>query len=393
MSYKNTISIIGGAGHIGFPLGLAFANKNFLVNLIDLNTKNLDKIKKGQVPFYEINAKKILDKCLKKNKLFFYNDISAITNSKFVIICIGTPVDENLKPKTKEFFNFFSKLFKFVNSDQVIIIRSSVFPGIVDKIAKKYEKINNNISYCPERIVQSKALIELPSLPQIISGVSEKSIRESGKLFKKICRKILYSKIKEAEFIKLYSNANRYINFAIANQLYLMCEKYNINFKKVRKLMRYGYERNLNLPLSGFAAGPCLLKDTMQLSSFFKGNFGLGLAAMQVNQKSMIDLVINRLKKIKNYKKATIGILGITFKAETDDIRDSLSVVLMDKLKKLKIKYIYSDVYYKYKKCYDEKILIKKSDIIIIGAPHKKYEKINFPKNKKIIDVWEKFVK
>jgi len=388
MSYKNTISIIGGAGHIGFPLGLAFANKNFLVNLIDLNTENLDKIKRGQVPFYEISAKKMLDKCLKKKKLFFYNDISAITKSKFVIICIGTPVDKNLKPKTKEFFNFFSKLFKFVNNNQVIIIRSSVFPGVIEKISKKYGRINNNISYCPERIVQSKALIELPSLPQIVSGVSEKSIRESGKLFKSICRKVLFSKIKEAEFIKLYSNANRYINFAIANQLYLMCEEYDINFKKVRKLMRYGYERNLNLPMSGFSAGPCLLKDTMQLSSFLKGNFRLGSAAMQVNQKNMVNLVIEKIKKIKNFRKKTIGVLGVTFKAETDDIRDSLSLALIKKLKRIKLKVIYTDIYYKDKNCYDLKSLIKKSGIIILGAPHKKYERIKIPKNKNLIDIW-----
>ena len=165
---------------------------------------------------------------------------------------------------------FFSSLFKYVNKDQIIIIRSSVFPGIVDKISKKFGKINNNISYCPERIVQSKALVELPRLPQIVSGLTKKSVEESSKLFKKICKKILISNIKEAELIKLFSNSNRYINFAIANQLYLICEKYNVNFKKVRNLMRQGYERNLNLPSAGFSAGPCLLKDTMQLGSFIK---------------------------------------------------------------------------------------------------------------------------
>lgn len=393
MNYKNTISIVGGAGHIGFPLGLAFANKNFNINLIDLNKQNLNKIKSGEVPFYEIGAKKILNKCLKNNKLFFSSDLSTITKSKYIIICIGTPVDQNLKPITKEFFDFFSKLFKFVKKNQIIIIRSSVYPGIIEKIHNKFGKINNNISYCPERIVQSKALIELPSLPQIISGVSNKSVKESSKIFIKICKKILYASTREAELIKLFSNANRYINFAIANQLYLMCHKYNVNFKRVRNLMRFGYERNLNLPMSGFSAGPCLLKDTMQLTAFFKGNFGLGLAAMHVNQKSMVDFIINRLKMIKNFKIKTIGILGVAFKAETDDIRDSLSVVLMKKLDRLYLKYIYSDVYYHDKKCLDTKALINKSDIIIIGAPHKIYKKINFPKNKILIDVWEKFKK
>ena len=123
--------------------------------------------------------------------------------------------------------------------------------------------------------MQSKALVELPILPQIVSGISNKAINESVKLFKKITKKIIISSVKEAELIKLYSNANRYINFAIANQLYLMCEQQNVDFKNVRKLMMQGYERNINLPSAGFSAGPCLLKDTMQLRTFYKGNFNL----------------------------------------------------------------------------------------------------------------------
>ena len=384
---NNFISIIGGAGHVGFPLGLAFANKNLNVNLIDLDNKSLNLIKSGIPPFYEIGAKKILKKCLNNNRISFSKNLSSIKKSKFIIVCIGTPINKNLKPQTKQFFNFFSSLFQHVKKEQIIIIRSSVFPGIVNKIFKKYGKINDNISYCPERIVQSKALVELPNLPQIVSGITKKSIKESSNLFKKICKKILISNIREAELIKLFSNTNRYINFAIANQLYLICDKYNVNFKNVRDLMRLGYERNLNLPSSGFSAGPCLLKDTMQLSSFYKGNFELGLASMKVNE-SMVDLVIKKIKKIKNFKRKTIGILGITFKAETDDTRDSLSLSLIKKLKRIKLKVIYTDVYYKDKYCYDLKSLMKKSDIIILGAPHNKYKTIKVPKNKNLIDIW-----
>ena len=385
---NNYISIIGGAGHVGFPLGLAFADKNQQVNLIDLNKNNLNKIKRGVMPFYEMGAKKILLKALKKNKIILSSDLSSIQKSKFIIICIGTPINKNLKPQTKEFFNFFSLLFKHVNKNQIIIIRSSVFPGVVSKIYNKFRKINKNISYCPERIVQSKALIELPNLPQIVSGTTKKSIKESSNLFKKICKKILLSSIKEAELIKLFSNTNRYINFAIANQLYLICEKYNVNFNKIRDLMRLGYERNLNLPKSGFSAGTCLLKDTMQLSSFYDGNFDLGLASMKVNEKSMVDLVLEKIKKVKNFKKKTVGVLGVAFKAETDDVRDSLSIKLIKKLKKRKINTIYSDIYYSDTYSYNTKNLIKKSDIVILGAPHKKYKKINFPKNKILIDIW-----
>jgi UDP-N-acetyl-D-mannosaminuronic acid dehydrogenase len=385
--YSKKISIIGGAGHIGFPLGLAFANKKYLVNLVDINEYNLNKIKKGDSPFYEIGAKKILSNCLKDKSLLFSKNLSSIKDSKYIIICIGTPIDKNLKPLTKQFFNFFKKIIKFLNKSQIIIIRSSIYPGIINKIYKICKKRNKNISYCPERIVQSKALQELPSLPQIVSGFNNKAITESANLFKKICNKIILADIKEAELIKLFSNANRYINFAIANQLFLMCEKYGVQFDRVRNYMQLGYERNLNLPKSGFTGGPCLLKDTMQLSSFYKGKFDLGLAAMEVN-KEMIKFVLDKVNKIANSKKKTIGVLGVAFKAETDDIRDSLSIELVQKLKEKKFKVIYSDVYYKDERSVNTKYLMKKSDIIIIGAPHKQYKKIIFPKNKYLINIW-----
>ena len=388
MIKNNTISIIGGAGHVGFPLALAFAKKKMKVNIVDLNIKNLNKIKSGNLPFYEENAQKILKQCLKDNLLSFSNHLISIKNSKFLIICIGTPVNSNLNPQTKNFYTFFDNLLKYVNKKQIIIIRSSVFPGVIENILKKYKEINYNISYCPERIVQSKALIELPILPQIVSGVTKVSINESGKLFKKITKKIIYTSIKEAEIIKLYSNANRYINFAIANQLYLMCETQGLNFDKVRNVMREGYERNINLPSAGFSAGPCLLKDTMQLRSFYENNFELGMAAMKINEINIIELIIKKIESIKNYKNKIIGIMGLAFKAETDDIRDSLSIKLLNKLKKKKLKLIFTDEYYQNLKNFKLKDFIKKSDIIIIGAPHKKYKSIKFPKSKEYIDIW-----
>ena len=388
MSFSKTLSVIGGAGHVGFPLALAFANKNYKVNLVDLNRKSLDKIQKGITPFYEIGAEKILNKSLKSKKLIFSTNLQTIKKSKYIIICIGTPINSKLQPQTKKFFNFFYELFKYINKKQIIIIRSSVYPGVIEKIAKKFKSLNNNIAYCPERIVQSKALIELPILPQIISGNSNTAINESIKLFRRITRNIIISSIKEAEIIKLYSNANRYINFAIANQLYLMCEQQNVSFERVRSLMQKGYERNINLPTAGFSAGPCLLKDTMQLKSFYKGNFELGLAAMKINENNIIDLIIKKIKNTENYKAKTVGLMGVAFKAETDDIRDSLSIKIIKKLKKLKLNVIYTDEYYSDKNIYKLKNFIKKSDIIIVGAPHKKYKKLKLPKSKQYIDIW-----
>lgn len=388
MISEKHISVIGGAGHVGLPLGLAFAQKNFKVHLIDKNTKFLNQIKSGKMPFLEVKADSILKKILKKNNFYFETDLKKISQSKYVIICIGTPVNRRLKPNLLSFFSLIRNLKKYVKKNQIIIIRSSLYPGTINKIKKIIYPKNSNFVYCPERIVQSKSLIELPKLPQIIAAEKDINFYETKKIFKKITNKIIKTNILEAEIIKLYSNANRYINFAIANQLYSLCDKHNLDFYKVRNIMQDGYKRNLNLAKAGFTSGPCLLKDTMQLYSFCNKQFELGLAAMKVNEK-IPQLIIKKIKNYKNYKKKTIGILGLTFKGETDDIRDSLSIKLLNELKKLKLNTLQSDEYYQNEKNVTKNKLVIKSDIIVIGAPHKAYTNIKFPKNKFIIDIWK----
>ena len=384
---KKNISIIGGAGHIGLPLALAFAEKKFNIHLIDKNKKNLILIKNNKMPFLEFGAEKSLNKALKNKSLFFETNLKNIIVSKFIIICIGTPINSKLEPNQKDFFKLIYDLKKYIKKNHIIIVRSSVYPGTIDKVKKILKNKNTNIVYCPERIVQSKSLIELPKLPQIVATDNNKTFLETKKIFGKITAKIISTTILEAELIKLYSNANRYINFAIANQLFAICHVNNLNFDRIRNIMQDGYERNLNLAGAGLTSGPCLLKDTMQLRSFCNNNFELGSAAMKINEK-IPDLIIQKLRKFNNYKKKTIGLLGLTFKGETDDIRDSLSIKLLKKLKNLKLKVLQSDEFYKDKNNIPLKKLILKSDILIIGAPHKKYSKITIPKNKKIINIW-----
>ena len=392
MNIKRNISIIGGAGHVGLPLGMVFSSKGFKVTLIDKNKSNIKKINKGQMPFLEKNGQKLLKHIVKKKKIFATDKLNEITKSKYIIICIGTPITKNLNPNTKNFINFFYQLKKLLKKDQIVIIRSSIYPGICEKIYKIIESKCVNLSYCPERIVQGKSISELPKLPQLVSGKNKKALNESGKLFKKICKKIIFTKILEAELIKLFSNAYRYINFSISNQFYMICENQNLDFFKIRNIMRDGYSRNANIPMSGFSAGPCLLKDTMQLSSFYNHKFLLGHSAMFINE-NLPKFIVSKLQKKYNLKRKTIGVLGLTFKPETDDIRDSLSIKLIQLLKSKKIKTLQSDEYYTSKENIKKEELIKKSDIIIIAIPHKAYKNLKIKKNKILIDIWSLFNK
>ena len=387
MNNKSNISIIGGAGHVGFALGLIFSSKGFNVSLIDKDRSNIKKINSGKIPFLEENSQKLLKTMIKKKRIYATNQLRKVIESKFIIVCIGTPINNKLNPSLRGFINFFYQLKKFLKKDQIIIIRSSIYPGICNKIYKIIESKCKNLSYCPERIVQGKAILELPKLPQLVSGKNKKAILESGKLFRKVCKKIIYTKVIEAELIKLFSNAYRYINFSISNQFYMICQNQNLDFFKIRDIMKDGYLRNSSIPMSGFTAGPCLLKDTMQLSSFYNHKFLLGHSAMTINE-GIPKFIINKLEKKFNLKKKTVGVLGLAFKSETDDIRDSLSIKLLQLLKLKKVKTLQSDEYFKTKENIDKIDLVKKSDIIIISTPHKAYKKLKIGKNKILVDIW-----
>ena len=385
--YKIKITIIGGAGHIGLPLGILFANKGIDVTLYDKNYTAIKKINNYQLPFMEEDGKKLLKK--NKKKIFATTNKKFISKSNVVIVCIGTPIKNN-KPDFFYFFKLFKEIKNYLAPNQLLIIRSSIYPGTCKKIQKFLGKKFINISYCPERVVQGKSISELPKLPQIISGISEASIKKSTSLFNLICEKTIVTSILEAELIKLFSNAWRYINFSISNEFYMICENLGINFMKLRKNMIEGYERNSNIPTAGFAAGPCLYKDTIQLSSYLKKSFTLGKVSTKINQGLPFFIYKQLLNKFKNnLKKKTIGILGITFKANIDDTRDSLAKELYNLLKKKKLKVIFSDHYNsELKNNINKNKLITKSDIIIIGAPHKVYKKITIPKSKELIDPW-----
>lgn len=386
--FNYDVCIVGGLGHVGLPLGILFASKKLKVSLYDINIKFSKLVQQGAMPFMERKAQPLLKKLIKNNNLNVSLDIKTIKESKYIIISIGTLIDKKKNPATKLFIETIKKISEFLNKSQILIIRSSVYPGTCSKIYNLLKKKNfKNISYCPERIKQGHSLEELKKFPQIISGFNKLSIRESENLFKKISPKIIISSVEEVELMKLFTNAWRYSQFAISNEFFMMCEEKGVNYDNVRKIMIDNYERAKNIPKAGFAAGPCLYKDTLQLSHYFNKNFKMGNSAIKINY-NLPNYLVKKL--ISNYKlkNKTIGILGMAFKANIDDIRNSLSV----KLKKLLIsnckKVLCSDEYIKNKDYITKKDLIKKSDIIIIGVPHNQYKKINF-KNKIIINIWE----
>lgn len=392
MSIRNNtiydLVIIGGLGHVGLPLGIVFAEKGLKVCLYDINKQTGEMVKKGNMPFIEYGAEEILEKVLKERKLFVSFDPSDISKAKYVIVTIGTPVDEHLTPRTRAFLDFFESIKKHLNHNQIIVVRSTVYPNTCEQLLRILENGKKwHIAYCPERITQGYAVRELKELPQIIAGLSDYAIKSAGSLFSLIAPKIIKTSMGEAELVKLFSNAWRYIQFALANQFYMISYKFGVDYERVRWAMKEGYERAANLPSAGFAAGPCLLKDTMQLASFDSNNFLLGHAAMMVNE-GLPSFVVEALKRRYDLAKTKVGILGMTFKADIDDIRDSLSYKLGKILRFNGAEVYYSDEFAKNPDFITKEKLIKKSDIVIVAVPHSSYKGLVIPDNVEVVDLW-----
>ena len=382
------VAIVGGLGHVGLPLGLVFAKKGLKVCLYDVDTEKALLVRQGKMPFLEYGAEPILKSVIKSGDLIVSTDAKDLSMARHVIIAIGTPMDEYANPQIRSFLEFFGHFKKYLRPDQTIIVRSTVYPHTCRQMMKILGGGRPwRIAYCPERIVQGYAVKEICELPQIVAGLSREAIKAAARLFSRIAPKIIEVSMEEAELIKLFTNAWRYIQFAATNQFYMIAHHYGVDYDGLRKAMVEEYGRAASLPGAGFAAGPCLLKDTMQLISFYGNNFHLGHAAVAVNE-GLPGFIVEDLRKKYDLSKKTVGILGMAFKANIDDTRDSLSYKLGKILRFYGAKVFYSDEYAKDPTFIPKEKLIDQSDIIIVGVPHSEYKGLRIPKNKIIVDLW-----
>lgn len=386
--YKYDVCIVGGCGHVGLPLGIAFADQSKKVVLFDINNKSIDKVNKAEMPFKENGASKKLKKVIKNGNLVATDSADEISKSKNVILVIGTPVDEHLNPKVKDIINALKEIQDYLKDDQLLIMRSTLYPGVTDK-AQAYLRKNGKktiVAFCPERIVEGHALTELYELPQIVAGCSSQATKRATELFKVLTKKIIVTKPVEAELAKLFTNTWRYINFAISNQFYMIANSHGLDFYNIYTAMTDDYPRLKSFAKAGLAAGPCLFKDTMQLSSFSGNNFFLGHSAMLVNE-GLPDFIVYSLKQKVDLSDKTVGILGMAFKANNDDPRESLSYKLKKKLEVEANEVLCNDPYIEDPRFVDIKTIKNKADIIVVATPHSVYAEEDWG-DKLVVDMW-----
>lgn len=385
MTDLKKIGIIGGCGHVGIPLGLAFVSRGFEVKLIDINKDAINTINAKKLPFKEEGAQELLNKHVGK-ELFATNDFTCIKNLDVIVFVTGTPIDEHHNPKVNEVLKVIKTYLPYMNKNQLVILRSTIFPGVSEIVTNLLEKElgEAKLAFCPERILQGKGIEEIFTLPQIISATSEKAYKEAAEIFSKVAPKIIRLEPKEAELSKLMTNTWRYLEFAIANQFYMMVENQGLDFYKIFDAIKEDYPRAQHFAKAGLAAGPCLFKDTMQLSAFYQNQFFLGQSAMLINE-GLPDFLVNKLEnKMGTLKNKKIALLGLTFKPDNDDVRESLSFKLKKQLEFKMADVLVSDPYVDGTLPLSEALL--KSDGVILGVPHREY--LNLTIDKPFVDCW-----
>lgn len=383
-----SVCVVGGCGHVGLPLALALARSGLSTVAFDIDDLAVTSVNSGQMPFEEPKAPKMLVEELASGRFRASIDKTEVAKADVVIVVIGTPVDEHLNPDPLAVPDAVDQLVDSLRDDQLLILRSTVYPGVTELVAERLRTsgLSTRLAFCPERIAEGKAFDELYELPQIVSGTTSEAVERASALFGRLTENIVVTSPEEAELAKLFTNAWRYVKFAAANQFFMIANEHGIDFEKVRYAITHEYPRASDMPGAGFAAGPCLFKDTMQLAAFNNNNFFLGHASMMVNEGLPLYLV-ERLERRYDLSDMAVGILGMAFKANSDDIRSSLSY----KLKRI-LRFKAREVF-----CADPLVTIdddlvsqgelwERSDLVIIGAPHPQYQdlKISLP----VVDVW-----
>jgi UDP-N-acetyl-D-mannosaminuronic acid dehydrogenase len=387
MGKPGRLVIIGGCGHVGLPLGIVFSAAGIKVELLDVDAGKAAMVNSGCMPFIEKGAEDILRAVIGKT-LHATTDISCLQGADAAVAVLGTPVDEHLNPTITDLYRNIDSAIDHMPDGSLLVLRSTVYPGVTklvyDRVLNRGRKIH--VAFCPERIAEGKAMEEIPKLPQIISAFEPEALERARELFALINQELIELTPLEAELAKLFTNSWRYLNFAISNQFYLIAESYGLDFYRIYDAVTRRYPRMKSFARAGFAAGPCLLKDTLQLSAFSGNNFFMGHAAMLVNE-GLPNFVVAQLRK-SGIAGKKVAILGMAFKADSDDKRESLSY----KLRKLLIleaeEVLCTDPFIQDPSFLPLEEAIRRADVIVFGAPHSAYQNLAIPQGKQVVDVW-----
>lgn len=396
---KPTVSVVG-IGRVGLPLALFLAEKGHKVYGLDVDTKKINLLKRGEMPFMEQGAVEILKKQV--GKLFIpTTDFSSVLLSEIIILTLGTPVDDNMNPSMVQIDSAIKEIKPYLKREQLLVLRSTVSPGTTNYVRSAMDDLKNikvgrnfYLAFCPERIAEGRSLAELAEIPQIVGGVDRASTQKASHFFRNLGIQVNKSDATSAELAKLFTNMYRYINFAIANEFMILAGNYNRDIYNIVDLVNRNYKRG-GLALPGLTGGPCLFKDGF----FLIGDvpFADLIATSWKINESIPLFLINKVRQRRKLEGKKAVILGLAFKAEIDDMRESLAFKVNKALERERAKVFLHDPYIPEYKTDLNKIL-KNADFVFIATNHSLYRKFSIQEVKKLVskscvicDVWNVF--
>jgi len=331
---QDNIVCIMGMGYVGLTLGAVMSNKGFDVHGVEINPATLEIIRQGRAHFYEANLDALIRRGIKLGKLHVHEEIPEGIPFDAFIITVGTPLDEEGKPRMDMVENVTNGICRRMRDGAMVILRSTVKLGTslnvvrpkLDATGKAYD-----LCFCPERTVEGKALEELVALPQIVGGLNEESTARAMSMFRRLTPMIVkVSSLMTAELIKLLDNSYRDLSFAFGNEVALISEAAGLDGQEVIRSANMGYPRT-NIAKPGFVGGPCLEKDPHILIDSLKGYNvvpELIKKGREINE-GMVDYVFESvMKSLAPKKKPVVSLMGLAFKGQpdTDDLRGSLAL-------------------------------------------------------------------
>ena len=398
-----TICILG-LGRVGLPLASVFASKGLNVIGIDIDEERLSSIRDGKCPFYDPALQENLDISSKSGKLTVENSLEKIKDRiDAIFVTVGTPTTLGNSVDYSQVYTALEEVSKADLRGKIVIMRSTLPPRttadiIIPFIENKTGLIAGNdfqLAVCPERILEGKAVKEIQEIPEIVGGINQTSNDIVTEIFRHINpnKKFSYTTITGAELAKLFANIYRYIGFALSNEFAIWAEMFGENASDIINISNYEYPRS-NIPKPGFAGGPCLSKDGLFLDNNTTFSSIVSIA-WKVNE-SIPQHVINKIKQAEgNLFGKKIGILGISFKSDSDDLRNSPSVKLVELLNAAGAITKTHDPFIKDTSSLSE--VLESSDIIILATNHSKFKdikkEIQDSKPKLIYDVWSLYDK
>jgi len=387
MSEAVDVCVVGGCGRVGLPLGIALASRGLSIVLYDIDAAAVDRVNSGVMPFTEEGAAAPLAEALAAGRIRATTDAASVGLADALVVVVGTPVDKHLNPDLGAVPQAIERCAEHLHDGQLIVLRSTVYPGVTALTERLLASkgLAVDVAFCPERIAEGRAMTELFTLPQIVAARTPRALERAEALFRHLTDSVVRLEPEEAELAKLFTNTWRYIKFATANQFWMMANDFGLDFARIRHAVAFDYPRAADLPMPGFAAGPCLLKDTMQLAAFNRNNFVLGHSAMLINEGLPL-YVVSRLEDRFDLAELRVGILGMAFKGGSDDSRDSLAYKLRKILTLKARETLCTDP-----NIVDDRFLpledvLKRADLLVIAAPHPEYADLDT--DKPVVDMW-----